>query len=266
MLASEAVVDAQRPGLEVGEDAMNPGQDIWAAMFPTTCGSCVMPTRRGSRPSRRSWPWRRGRGWRPGRRAGCRRRSPRSAPGGSGRAHPRRPRQRRRPTTCLGGCADRRRSAGHPWSGRRSGFRPLRPGPPAACALVRPWPGAAWWRATMRSCRNPGRAASGVAAPRSRWSRGHQIGGPEPRDQRQLGAVHHRTGRHRGLLATVGAFMGVCLGRERPPPAAAAGRTDEACRPAQDGQVGGAGFFVWKTRWNSNRERGKSVISGHRGS
>ena len=49
--------------------------------------------------------------------------------------------------------------------------------------------------------------------------RGHQIGGPEPRDQRQLGAVHHRTGRHRGLLATVGAFMGVCLGRERPPPA-----------------------------------------------
>ena len=69
--------------------------------------------------------------------------------------------------------------------------------------------------------------------------RGHQIGGPEPRDQRQLGAVHHRTGRHRGLLATVGAFMGVCLGRERPPPAAAAGRTDEACRPAQDGQVGG---------------------------
>ena len=64
----------------------------------------------------------------------------------------------------------RRRSAGHPWSGRRSGFRPLRPGPPAACALVRPWPGAAWWRATMRSCRNPSRAASGVAAPRSRWS------------------------------------------------------------------------------------------------
>ena len=27
VLASETVVDAQRPGLEVGEDAMNPGQD-----------------------------------------------------------------------------------------------------------------------------------------------------------------------------------------------------------------------------------------------
>ena len=120
-------------------------------------------------------------------------------------------------------------------AGRRSGFRPLRPGPPAACALVRPWPGAAWWRATMRSCRNPGRAASGVAAPRSRWSAWPSDRRPRTtRISASLGAVHHRTGRHRGLLATVGAFMGVCLGRERPPPAAAAGRTDEACRPAQD--------------------------------
>ena len=77
--------------------------------------------------------------------------------------------------------------------------------------------------------------------------RGHQIGGPEPRGQRQLGAVHHRTGPHRGLLATLGAFMGVGLCRERPSSATAAGRTDEACRPAQGGQVGGAGILVWKT-------------------
>ena len=140
-------------------------------MFPTTCGSCVMPGRAGVA----------GPAVGPGRGAGGEVGAQEGVQAVGGEVLDPRQADPAGPTladldsagdqtTCLGGCADRRRSAGHPWSGRRSGFRPLRPGPPAACALVRPWPGAAWWRATMRSCRNPGRAASGVAAPRSRWS------------------------------------------------------------------------------------------------
>ena len=172
-------------------------------------------------------------------------------------AHTRRPRQRRRPIACFGGYACRHRSAGRPWSSKRSSFRLPRPDPPAACALVRPWPDAAWWRATMGSCRRPGRAASGVAAPRSRWGAGHQIGGPEPRGQRQLGSVYRRTGRHRGLLATVGAFMGAGLGRKRPPPAAATDGTDVSCRPAQGDQIDGAGILVEKTLSELRQEMGK---------
>ena len=39
MFPSQAVVDAERPGLQVGEDAMDHGSTIWAAMLPTTWGS-----------------------------------------------------------------------------------------------------------------------------------------------------------------------------------------------------------------------------------
>ena len=164
VLASEAVVDAQRPGLEVGEDAMNPGQDHMG-----TCGSCR--TRRGSRPKVGAQEGVQAVG------------GERSAPGGSGRAHP---------------DLD---------TGATIAEQP--------CGLV------------------------GTQAEASGCSAEIPLECASDSDQRQ--AVHHRTGRHRGLLATVGAFMGVCLGRERPPPAAAAGR-NEACRPAQDGQVGSAGI------------------------
>ena len=39
MFPSQAVVDAERPGLQVGEDAMAQGSTIWAAILPTTWGS-----------------------------------------------------------------------------------------------------------------------------------------------------------------------------------------------------------------------------------
>ena len=43
VLASEDVVVAQRPGLEVGEDAMNPGQIDMGGRVSGDVGSCVTP-------------------------------------------------------------------------------------------------------------------------------------------------------------------------------------------------------------------------------
>ena len=120
VLASEAVVDAQRPGLEVGEDTMNPGQDdmgghvsndvrvVCDAGRAGVAGPAVGP---GG-----------GAGGEIGAEEGV------QAVGGEvldlrqadpAGATPRRPRQRRRPTVCLGGYACHRRSAGRPWSGKR---------------------------------------------------------------------------------------------------------------------------------------------------
>ena len=75
--------------------------------------------------------------------------------------------QRRRPTACPGGCACCRRSAGLPWSGGRSDFRPPPPSPPAACAAVRPRPGAACRHSSVmsnRACRAHGEQASQVSS------------------------------------------------------------------------------------------------------
>ena len=61
--------------------------------------------------------------------------------------------------------------------------------------------------------------------------RGHQIGGPEPRDQRQLGAVHHRTGRHRGLLGDSRRIHG-CMPWSRVPTPGCCRRPDRRSLPA----------------------------------
>ena len=66
---------------------------------------------------------------------------------------------------------------------------------------------------------------------------GHQIGGPEPDGQRQLGVVHDRAGGHRGLLAASGAFPGPCLGLQLPGFARAASGADETLRPARREQI-----------------------------
>ena len=152
--------------LEVGEDAMTRADHNVSEGGP--CRSCR--TRRGSRPS---LP--RGAGGEVGaqERAGC----PRSAPGN----RPSPTRQRRRPTTCLGGA---------PSSLGAAGDHPLRSGATTG-ELGGEQPGLEEPKLLPCSAEIP---LECVAI----------IGGPEPRDQRQLGAVHHRTGRHRGLLATVG--------------------------------------------------------------
>jgi hypothetical protein len=86
---------------------------------------------------------------------------------------------------------------------------------------------------------------------------GHQVGGPEPDGERQLGAVHHGAGRHRGLLVAVGAFVGVGLGRQRPAPGAAAGWAHETLRPAQLSQVAGAGRLIRKALLELQQRAGK---------
>src|SRR4051812_1512735 len=43
VFSAQAVIDAERPALEIGEDAMGPGQHDMGGMRPTTCGSCVTP-------------------------------------------------------------------------------------------------------------------------------------------------------------------------------------------------------------------------------
>src|SRR6266511_5288016 len=77
--------------------------------------------------------------------------------------------------------------------------------------------------------------------------RRHQIGAPEPYRQRQLGAVHHRAGSHRGLPAALGAFIGPRLGVELPCLPVTAFGTDEAVRPAGLRQISGARGFIGET-------------------
>src|SRR5207245_1541009 len=62
----------------------------------------------------------------------------------------------------------------------------------------------------------------------------------EPRPQRQLAAMHHRTGGHRGLPVAAATLPGERLGLELPALTDAAGRTDETLRPPLRGEVAGA--------------------------
>ena len=88
----------------------------------------------------------------------------------------------------------------------------------------------------------------------------HQIGRPEPSGQRQLGVVHDRAGRDRGLLAAAGAFPSPRLGVQRhalllpqpgqAKPPASAPRTGIRRTPPHPGSAAR----------NSIKERGKSVI------
>src|SRR6266480_1775852 len=62
----------------------------------------------------------------------------------------------------------------------------------------------------------------------------------EPRPQRQLAPMHHRTSGHRRLPVAAGTLPGERLGLELPAPTNAAGRTDEPIRPPLRGEVAGA--------------------------
>ena len=73
---------------------------------------------------------------------------------------------------------------------------------------------------------------------------GHQIGGPEPQGQRQLGVVHDGAGGHRGLLAATGAFPGPGLGLQRPGFARAASGADKTLRPARREQISDASRLI----------------------
>ena len=92
---------------------------------------------------------------------------------------------------------------------------------------------------------------------------GHQIGGPEPGGQRQLGVVHDGPGGHRGLFAAAGAFPGprlVCSSQALLVPQP--GQTKPCGQRAAKRYLTQAASSG-KRCWNSIRERGKSVTAGH---
>ena len=65
MLAAQAVVDAQGPHLEVGEDPVHPGQDNVGGHLADDMGIVFDAGSAGiGGPFRRSWRWRPGRGYR----------------------------------------------------------------------------------------------------------------------------------------------------------------------------------------------------------
>src|SRR5246127_2546895 len=86
---------------------------------------------------------------------------------------------------------------------------------------------------------------------------GHEIDGPEPRQQRQLRTMHDRAGRHRGLLAASGAFEGEGLSAMRPTLGAGACGTSKPGGPARCAKPGGAGVVVGKLVLEFDQRGGK---------
>ena len=86
--------------------------------------------------------------------------------------------------------------------------------------------------------------------------RSQEMRGQEPRPERQVAAVHHCTRRHRGLASTICALTKETLPLQLPALRAAAGRAAEASAPAQPGQMAGAGVVI--------REELLELLAGYR--
>jgi len=95
---------------------------------------------------------------------------------------------------------------------------------------------------------------------------GHQISGPEPRGQRQLGVMHDGSGSERGLPTAAGAFIGPGLGFQSPGFATAAARADKPVRPACCGKILSAGGLIAEALLELDQGAGKVGHRGHRGS
>src|SRR5712671_6787496 len=91
---------------------------------------------------------------------------------------------------------------------------------------------------------------------------GHQISGPEPGGQRQLGAVHDGSGSDRGLPTAAGALIGPGLGFQPPSLTTAAARAYKPVRPARRDKVFSAGGFIAEALLELDQGAGKV---GHRG-
>jgi len=76
--------------------------------------------------------------------------------------------------------------------------------------------------------------------------RHHEVGRPEPGGQRQLGPVHHRAGRHRGLGPALPTRVGIGPTRHQSRISAAAFRTDESVRPPPIPEQMDAALLVWE--------------------
>ena len=90
--------------------------------------------------------------------------------------------------------------------------------------------------------------------------RRHEMRGPEPRRQRQLGAMHRRARRNRSLASAIETFECVCPALQRHRAAGAAARADKAIPPSPFEQERGAARLVGK----SLLELGKRPRLGHR--
>ena len=72
----------------------------------------------------------------------------------------------------------------------------------------------------------------------------HQISGPEPSGQRQLGVMHDGSGGDRGLAPATGALIGPGLGLQPPGFATTASRADKSVGPARRGKILSAGGLI----------------------
>ena len=73
---------------------------------------------------------------------------------------------------------------------------------------------------------------------------GHQISGPEPGGQRQLGVVHDGSGGDRGLATAARALVGPSLGFQAPGFATTASRADKPVRPTRRDKILSAGGLI----------------------
>jgi len=85
----------------------------------------------------------------------------------------------------------------------------------------------------------------------------HQIGGPEPDGERELGAVQDRARLHRGLSSATAALEDPGFRAQGPGVVVAAGGAAKPIGPAQFGQPGGAGGFVGKVALEFDQRRGE---------
>ena len=74
----------------------------------------------------------------------------------------------------------------------------------------------------------------------------HQISGPEPGGQRQLGVMHDGSGGDRGLATAAGALIGPGLGFQPPGFATPADWADKPVRPARRDKILSAGGLIAK--------------------
>ena len=93
---------------------------------------------------------------------------------------------------------------------------------------------------------------------------GHQISGPEPDGQRQFGVMHDSPGGDRGLAAAAGALISPGFGLQLPSFVAAAARASEAIGPARGGQILGASSLLAEALLELEQGAGKVGHQSHR--
>ena len=229
VFVAQAMVDAERPGLEVGEDAVHPGQDKVGGHRADDMGLVVLGRHSGvGRPAVR-----------PGGCAGYDIGVDEAVEtrGGeivdAGETDTARP-----PAFDLDGTGDQQLTlvAAPVTTGNRVFLGPMidcgfidfhQAGQSVAfgighgaAELGREQPGCLVGAEAELPPKLKGRDAIGMG--------GHQIGGPEPDAERQLAAMHEGPGPERGLAAAMTAFVGPSLGRQPPGPVVAECKVEEA--------------------------------------